>query len=251
MGCCQASTVAGSVVQDRKGKGKRDGDNLEEVVLTEDQEVFEHWAPKSPGSTAPRPVAPPPTIAAKAPQSGGFGPGQVVRIHGLSKADAKLNGETGKLESFNNATNHWSVRLSNGDLKFIDRWNLEKVIGDVSIVSDKKPAIDDEVDLQDPPLLEVWQKSERAKAAQKLLDPGAALNATAQPLKGLDLTVPVDLLQQAKRSGSGGDDLWMESDPDAQMLSLAADERVVLDDLDSEMLSSTVANGSRRQMQIG
>lgn len=150
----------------------------------------------------------------------GLRPGKSVRVSGL-KGDAalRLNGEKGVLESWNAASNRWNVRLRSGEVKAIRAENLHEVL-DPSPVQTPPPASQEEHP-DDPPFLEVWSRreaSERAKATEKLLGPTK-----------LDLSVPAELLQQAAKRQD------MDPDPDAKLLSSVDDERVVLDDLDTDL----------------
>lgn len=149
----------------------------------------------------------------------GLRPGKSVQVSGL-KGDAalRLNGEKGALESWNAATNRWNVRLRSGEVKAIRAENLHEVL-DASPVQTPLPPKEEHPD--DPPFLEVWSRkeaSERAKATEKLLGPTK-----------LDLSVPAELLQQAAKRQE------MDPDPDAKLLSSVDDERVVLDDLDTDL----------------
>ncbi|CAE7271404.1 PGR3 [Symbiodinium sp. CCMP2456] len=137
---------------------------------------------------------------------------------------ARLNGEKGALESWNASSNRWNVRLRSGEVKAIRPENLEEVAGGYG--SQKAPTSTAESLQDDPPLLEIWSRhrdnSERAKAAKKLL---GGIDA---PLQKLDLTVPPELLEQAKRSRAGG----LAGGTEAQVAqSQVQDERIALDDL--------------------
>ncbi|CAE8616241.1 unnamed protein product, partial [Polarella glacialis] len=144
-----------------------------------------------------------------------------VRIHGLTGEGAgKMNGEQGTCQSWDAASNRWHVLLRSGEVKAVKPENLL------------------EVDPDEPPLLEVWNRqnqesSAKAKAAQRIL--GVGFGESQQPLKGLDFTV-TDLLEEAAKAGrAGSDEYFLENDPDDQLLSAGEDERVMLDDLDADL----------------
>ncbi|CAE7655919.1 unnamed protein product, partial [Symbiodinium necroappetens] len=136
-------------------------------------------------------------------------------------------------------TMHWNVRLRSGEVKAIRPENLEEVAGGYG--SQKAPASTAESLQDDPPLLEIWSRhrddSERAKAAKKLL---GGIDA---PLQKLDLTVPPELLEQAKRSRA---DDAADVDPDSRLLASVQDERIALDDLDSDLQLRATGVTTRR-----
>lgn len=224
------------------GKGRRDG-NLEEVILTEAQEVSEVWIPhgksdnKSSPSSGPRSVAPPAAVFSKVGTPSareGLSPGSVVRINDLTPASRRVNGEIAVCEDWDAASNRWRVRLKSGEMKTFNPENLQAVQASPNdAMSPITIASTVNVEPGDPPLLEVWKRSAKAEAAERLAAQGLESSPAKAPLKALDLSIPPDLIEEAKRlSSSTGP---VENDSDEQLLTSVEDERVVLDDLDADL----------------
>ncbi|CAE7346459.1 unnamed protein product [Symbiodinium pilosum] len=135
-----------------------------------------------------------------------------------------------------------NVRFRSGEVKALRAENLDEAEVAGGHASQKaaptQTAESLKEALEDPPLLEIWSRhrenSERAKAAKKIL---GGIDA---PLKKLDLSVPPELLEQAKRSG--GPDGGVDLDPDSRLLASVQDERIALDDLDSAGLNSSAVS---------
>ncbi|CAJ1410303.1 unnamed protein product [Effrenium voratum] len=218
MGCSQAGSV-------KTGE-------TEEICLNDSHAESVRTAANPRTAQPARPAQSP---AQPAQATKGLEPGANVRVVGLKGDGAlRLNGEAAVLDSWNAATNRWNVRLRSGEVKAIRPENLEEVVGLRAPVKAPVP-LKEELG-EDPPLLEVWSRhregSERAQAAQKLLE---------APLKKLDLSVPPELLQQAKRRPD------VDSEPDTKLLSSGDDERVVLDDLDLDLqLRSSMSATARK-----
>eukprot|EP00439_Symbiodinium_sp_Y106_P073506 s1009_g13.t2 len=211
--------------------GKRD----EEICLPDTPADAYHESEAS-ISRASRPV---PEADAGRAETAGLTCGSTVRVQGLTgDSAARLNGEKGALESWNASSNRWNVRLRSGEVKAIRPENLEEVAG--GYASQKAPTHTAESLQDDPPLLEIWSRhrenSERAKAAKKLL---GGMDA---PLQKLDLTVPPELLEQVKRSRADDADV----DPDSRLLASVQDERIALDELDSDLQLRATGVTTRR-----